>query len=566
MPTTKLPLTAAHIVRWFAAACVLLLAVHVASGQQPASECANPQSAADSLFVHLRPAAHDPVAASQCFDLPPDMQGGRTAVQFKQVLDARGLWVPVSDMSTDPSYTDATGASRLQPMPEEFPQLVLERGDDGLWRYSSDTLLQVPSLYASTFSPLSLWFQERLPDTFYKRFLGLFLWQYTYAILLVVGAWLIGRLTNLVLRSQLVRWVEKMGVKLHGPSALAIQAPLSMAITAGIVLWGISDLQLPIRLSSALYQLVTVALSLAVVIFASRLVTMLAQVAADYADKTESRLDDQAIPLLRQAGQIVVWTLGVLFVLQNNGIDVWSLVAGLGIGGLAVALAAQDTLANVFGSVTIFIDKPFQVGDWVKVGDVEGTVEEVGFRSTRIRTFYNSLVTIPNSAFNSSNVDNMGLRHRRRVKMVLGLTYDTPVEKVQAYVEGVRAILANHPYVERTYEVHFYGLGGSALEILVYYHLVVPGWTEELESRSQNLQEFMRLADELGVGFAFPSTSVYLESTPERPLQPHEARDLASLEASAAKFAKGGALARPEGVPFEKSWSVQARTQRGSAE
>ncbi|TNE86016.1 MAG: mechanosensitive ion channel family protein [Deltaproteobacteria bacterium] len=556
----------ARFVRWLGAAVLLFCAVHVAFGQPDPDECANPRTAADSLFVHQRTGSYAPAEAAKCFDLPEGMQGARTAVQLKQVLDARGLWVPVSELSVDPNYTDEEGRHRIVPMPDKFPQLVLSRADNGDWQYSADTLRQVPELYAQTFSPLSQWFQERLPATFYKRLFGLHMWQYTYAVLLMVLAWLIGRLANILLRSQITRAVERLGIKLDEATALAIQAPLSVAITASIVLWGISDLQLPIQASTVVYQLVTVVLSFAVVLFASRLVNLGAKVAADYAAGTESRLDDQAIPLLRQAGQIIVWTLGVLFVLQNNGVDVWSLVAGLGIGGLAVALAAQDTLANVFGSVTIFIDKPFQVGDWVKVGDVEGTVEEVGFRSTRIRTFYNSLVTIPNSKFNSTNVDNMGARHRRRVKMVLGLTYDTPPEKVQAYVEGVRAILATHPYVERTYEVHFYNLGGSALEILVYYHLKVPGWTEELESRAQNLQEFMRLADELGVSFAFPSTSVYIESTPERPLPPHEAGDIAALEASAAKFAPGGELARPGGVPFSKSWSVKGRTERGSAE
>ncbi|MCO4745555.1 MAG: mechanosensitive ion channel family protein [Proteobacteria bacterium] len=552
--------------RWLLVLCTLVLAVHVARGQEVPSECANPRSAADSIFVHQRANNYDLDAASQCMELPEGASGGHAAVQLKQLLDARGLLMPVPDLSIDPNYVDENGRSQVIPLPAALPAVVLQRGADGEWRYARSTVEQIPDLYAATFSPLSQWFQQRLPATFYTRILGLHLWQYTYALLLLLAAWGIGRAANIILRGQITRAVERLGIKLDAATALSIQPPLSVAIASAALLWGISDLQLGVQLSAALFTLVTFVLSFAVVIFASRLVNLGSQVASDYAAKTDSRLDDQAIPLLRQASQLVVWTLGLLFVLQNNGVDVFSLVAGLGIGGLAVALAAQDTLANVFGSVTIFADKPFQVGDWVKVGSVEGTVEEVGFRSTRIRTFYNSLVTIPNSAFNSSNVDNMGLRHRRRVKMVLGLTYDTPADKVSAYVEGVRAILATHPYVERTYEVHFYNLGGSALEILVYYHLVVPGWTEELESRSQNLMEFMRLADELGVSFAFPSTSVYVESTPDRPMPAHEVGELEALENTAAAFAPGGALARPGGTPFSKSWSVQGRTARGSAE
>ena len=212
------------------------------------------------------------------------------------------------------------------------------------------------------------------------------------------------------------------------------------------------------------------------------------------------------------------------------------------------------------------MDRPFQVGDWVKVGAVEGTVEEVGFRSTRIRTFYNSVVTIPNSTFNSINVDNMGVRHRRRVKMTLGLTYDTPPDTVQAFVEGVRGILAAHPYVERTYEVHFYNMGDSALEILVYFHIVTPTWTDELETKSEVMRQMMRLAEELGVSFAFPSQSLYLESTPERPVAPRPSATAAELEAKVGRFAPSGDLAGASSeTGFSKSWSVVARTQRGSS-
>jgi MscS family membrane protein len=258
-----------------------------------------------------------------------------------------------------------------------------------------------------------------------------------------------------------------------------------------------------------------------------------------------------------------VWAVGILFVLQNNGVQVWSFVAGLGIGSLAFALAAQDTVANLFGALNIFLDKPFQIGDWVRVGDVEGVIEEVGFRSFRVRTFYNSLVTVPNSTITNCNVDNMGVRPRRRVKIMLGLTYDTPTERMQAYVEGVRAILAAHPMVEQTYEVHFNDFSASSLDILVYYHIVSNSWTEELETRAANFLEFIRLAEAMGVSFAYPSQSIYVESTPERPAAKPTARDQADLEATAASFGPGGSAARPTGPHFERSYAPKALTSRG---
>jgi small-conductance mechanosensitive channel len=121
------------------------------------------------------------------------------------------------------------------------------------------------------------------------------------------------------------------------------------------------------------------------------------------------------------------------------------LLAGLGIGGIAFALAAKDTVENLFGSVTVLVDRPFQVGDWVVIGDQEGTVEEIGFRSMRLRTFYNSRITIPNSLLVKSAVDNLGARRYRRVKCMIGVQYDTPPDRIEAFCEGIRELIRRHP-------------------------------------------------------------------------------------------------------------------------
>ena len=144
----------------------------------------------------------------------------------------------------------------------------------------------------------------------------------------------------------------------------------------------------------------------------------------------------------------------------------------MGLGGLAFALAAKDTVANLFGSATIFASRPFQIGDWVYIDGTEGTVESVGFRSTRVRTFYNSLISVPNAKVVDSVVDNYGARQYRRVKAMLGLTYDTPPDKLEAFVVGVRELIANHPKTRKDlFEVHFYEFGPSSLNVLVYFFL-----------------------------------------------------------------------------------------------
>ena len=145
--------------------------------------------------------------------------------------------------------------------------------------------------------------------------------------------------------------------------------------------------------------------------------------------------------------------LGILIVLQNMGVNVFSLLAGLGLGGLAFALAAKDTAANLFGSIMILTDRPFKIGDWVKMDGVEGTVEEIGFRSTRVRTFYNSLITIPNATIANVQIDNLGVRQYRRTTATLGVTYDTSMEKMNQFVEGIRKIIeGNADKIKRVVE------------------------------------------------------------------------------------------------------------------
>ncbi len=555
---------------WWCVAWLLawtLLAGSPAWAEPPPPDCSNPRSAADTLFTWLTPDAYDPAKAMRCMDVPPGQSGERLAVQLKQVLDARGLYMPIASMPAAPDTVDTDGIAQVVPL-TEFPVVVLLRADDGQWQYSRQTVEAVPTLYADTFSPLSVWFQSRLPGVFYQRILGLHLWQYVYGLLLFTLALAVGTVARLLLRRYVARAVAASGLRLDDATYGRTNLPLIALVVFGVVAWGLPDLQLNIAASVPASKALGVAITIAALIAVSRFINVGAALARTWAEVTDSRLDDQAIPLLRQAAQLVLVAIGGLYLADAIGLDVWKLAAGVGIGGLAFALAAQDTVANVFGSVNIFLDRPFQIGDWVKIGAVEGVVEEVGFRSTRVRTFYNSMVTIPNSQITNANVDNLGVRPRRRIKLTLGLTYDTPADTVQAYVEGVQAVLAAHPMVERTYEVHLYNFGDSALQILVYYHVITPGWHEELVTRSQNMLEFMRLADTLGVRFAFPSTSVYIEASPSEPLAKPAPTDVPTLQATAERFGPGGDLARPSGVPFTRSWTVQARNNaedRGTA-
>jgi MscS family membrane protein len=230
----------------------------------------------------------------------------------------------------------------------------------------------------------------------------------------------------------------------------------------------------------------------------------------------DSSIDSQLIRLVMRLVTVVAAIAILVAGADRIGLPAYSVLAGLGVGGLAVALAAQQTLANLIGSLIIMFEKPFAVGHYVKVEGIEGTVENVGFRSTRIRTFHNSLVTIPSSQLVNSIIDNMELREYREVKTVLNLTYDTPVEQIEGFVDGIKQILLAHPDTYKdNIQVYFHDFGTSSLDILMKFFLQVPDRAAELKERQLIFLDILSLAEKNGVSFAFPTQTLHIESLPE---------------------------------------------------
>jgi len=228
-------------------------------------------------------------------------------------------------------------------------------------------------------------------------------------------------------------------------------------------------------------------------------------------------LDDQLAPLLIKSLRIFVIILCVLFILEAFGQSITSLLAGLGIGGLAFALAAQDTVSNLFGSFTIFTDKPFHIGDWVRIGDAEGTVEEVGFRSTRIRRFDQAQVTVPNSQFIKNDVINFSAMKKRRIKFNLGVTYGTSPEQMTKVVEGIKQMIKEDYRFDHTFSmVHFTEFGDFSLSIFIYCFTKTTVWGEFLSVREEFNLKIMQLLEELEVEIAFPSQMIYFDKDNRR--------------------------------------------------
>lgn len=243
---------------------------------------------------------------------------------------------------------------------------------------------------------------------------------------------------------------------------------------------------------------------------AYRLTDVFANFISDRMSRSEDELKQQFIPLFRSSIRVFIIVVGALLIVQNLGYSVSSLLAGLGIGGLAVALAAQETLANFFASVLLLTDMPFRMGDWIRFGDTEGVVETVGFRTTRIRTFEKSLIAVPNKMLTSGAIENFSMRERRRIYTNLSITYDTPADRVETFVSAIKKILADHPRIhDDFYLVYFDKFESCSLNVMVYCFTNTIVWAEYLQIKEELNLAFLRLAESLDIEYAFPSQTLY---------------------------------------------------------
>lgn len=546
----------------------LLLVSPSAFAQAPS--CATPRDAVSTWIDNLQADNDHPLVAITCFDFsggpaaPTDQI--RAARRLLAVLDGQGKYVVYGDIPSDPDHVhEATGLAR-HTLFGTLPSIYIERvGAD--WRVSAATVRLADSLFEDTYLlPLDRLAQD-LPASLRVEVAGVAVWRLIGLLLLLLAAGVIGRLTEILVVRGLRRLLQRFTTDWDARIEERLLRWLNVLASSGLVAMLVPNLGLPVRLNLVIIAGAKIGACVAAVLIANAMVDLGCDAWSRRAAGTETRMDDQLIPLLRRASKILVAVIGVLFVLQNLDVNVGSVLAGLGLGGLAFALAAKDTLGNFFGSLVIFADQPFQIGDWVVIGSTEGTVEEVGFRSTRVRTFYDSLVTLPNGMVATAIVDNMGRRKRRRFKTQIGLTYDTTPDQMTAFVEGVRASLLASPYTRHdAFEVHFHSLGAHSLNVLVYCFFGVAAWTEELKGRQSLLLEWMRLAEELGVSFAFPTQTLHVETVAGQPRAPRaQVPSLTAMAGVVEGFGPGGDLARPQAPELTHGYWPTSQQERGSS-
>jgi MscS family membrane protein len=326
----------------------------------------------------------------------------------------------------------------------------------------------------------------------------------------ILGSVLIAKLLYSFSGKIIKRITAKTNYRLDDIIVDMLEEPLVAAVILGGFWAGLQHLNLPATADKVIVVIYKVLVVLNATWFVSRFVSsLISEYLIPLSEKDNSRLDEHVISLAQKVLGTIIWIFGVIMALNNAGVNVGALLAGLGIGGLAFALAAQDTVKNIFGGITIFTDKPFRIGDLVNIAGYTGTIEDIGMRSTRVRTVQGRLITIPNYKMADGNIENITLEPTRRIEISLGLTYDTTPDKMELALKILKEMPKHIPEIDSKILASFNNYGASSLDITCMYYILKDN--DILETQSKVNLHILKLYNENGLDFAFPTQTVYLQ-------------------------------------------------------
>ncbi len=473
----------------------------------------SPYTVVNNFNENLNDDNYFPKKAALSFKKSDTLDREKIAIQLRKILNGRGIVIDAKKIPNRNDYVDSTTHQNIfQIIPSEKRIYVEKYGEN--WYFSDETVQSIPEMYDEVYRV-----QLKRPNYFKGKFwsyeifgISMLKWLGLMAMLLasILGYRIISTIFIFFLRRYAKRKLEytdsidKYIRKMARVFALFIVCQLFIRY--------LPSLQLPLSWNAILIKVVGISSIIFLVLFINRSIQAISYLIVQ-SNRFSDRSNEQLIPITTRVLEILVWTLGIFYILYFYlNVDPTALIAGLSIGGLALALAAQDTVKNFIGSAIILIDKPFEVNDWVVFNGYEGIVEEVGIRSTRIRSFEDSVIYVPNSMISSDILNNKGLRKFRRFRTTLGIEYDTPPDTIDAYVDRLIEVIKKHPdTVKYNYTVCLDGLGESSINILFNCFFSVPDSAAEFKARHMLLSEIIKLSREMNVEFAYPSRSIYIE-------------------------------------------------------
>jgi MscS family membrane protein len=395
------------------------------------------------------------------------------------------------------------------PFPK-YKEIYLEK-EGNKWYYSKYTVSKINAMYDGMFILGTAELASKVPFQ---------LWQILSSVVLIILGILLFIFLNILLKKLLCFVVEKYWYQgIEQKFCKGVSRP----IAAGLVLIFIEQLlpitQLGTKIMQYSLTTVSVMMSITFTLFVYNLSTLIlaivskTNVTEEEIEVVTPKANVQLISFLVKTFKVLTVITGFVLVLNSLTVNITGVLAGLSIGGIALALAAQDTVKNLFGSVMLLIDKPFNVNDYIKTDQIDGVVEEIGFRSTRIRTLEDSLIYIPNGRLADMTIDNFGLRKYRRIRAIIHLDYNTHTPSIVAFTSAIRTMVEEHPLSRKDFlEVNLNDLGTNSLQVLILTYFNFPTWQEELQYRQEFLINILELARSLGIRLAFPSQIVFLEN------------------------------------------------------
>jgi len=443
-------------------------------------------------------------------------EGPTLARQLKIALD-RGLWVDVDSLSDQaegrkedglPAYRDLVGGIEI---PDGEVQILMQRVPRGdgisIWKISSATLRQIPVLW-EYFRPGPLW--EYFPPALREhKVVGLPLAGWIVLAAVVGVSILAGFLATRIILFILGRWRSRFGGLLNRFATGPFRLMIGVLVFSGIR----QQFQAALAVKAVLAALENTVLILAVAWTLLRMVELAGQAIRDRLLRRGQVHGIALIPGLARGVKIVIVGSTIIFMMHTFGYEVPALIAGLGIGGIAVALAAQKSVENLIGGVMIYADRPLRVGDFCRFGDRVGTVEEIGLRSTRVRTLDRTIVSIPNGDFSSLELENFSVRDKIWFHPRIGLRYETSPDQVRYILVQIRKMLYSHPKVDPDpARIRFAELGAYSLDLDIFAYVKTTDYGEYLEVAEDLNLRIIEIVAEAGSSFALPSQTTYIEN------------------------------------------------------
>ena len=401
-------------------------------------------------------------------------------------------------------FTISAGALSTQAANETKPALSVDK--------NSSAVVKTQALKDSV--QQSVWVQT-LEENLGQKILGISVWQYLAAFLAILAGLVLKRIILSYIQKKVESYVGKTEAEWDDELFNAIIKPVNAFVMIGAV--HIAAFLLVFNLANFPTELIGKSYSIFLGLSVIWLVYRLVDVAAHYVDELLSKADEglrgQFTPLIRRALRILVVIVGSLTILATIGINITSLIALGGVLSLAFAMGSQDSVANLIGTLNILTDRPYKVGDWITVGStIDGDVEEIGFRSTKIRMFDKTLMSVPNGKLASETIKNWSRMPKRRIKMTLGLSYDTSAKQMKSALKEIEKILEEDKGVDQEYKlVQFTDFGASSMDVFLYYFSTSTVWKEYLDTRERVNLKIMDKVEELGLEFAFPTQTLHLK-------------------------------------------------------